>query len=45
LAILLNGKVVAAPTVRDKITGETLVLSGKFTKEEADRIAVGLRGK
>jgi preprotein translocase subunit SecD len=45
LAIILNGKVVSAPIVRDKITGEKMILSGKFTKEEAEQIARTLRSK
>jgi len=43
IAILVDGKVIAAPTVRDKITGNA-VISVK-TKEEAERIAKGLQAK
>ncbi len=42
LAILLDGQVVMAPTVRDPI-GSSAVITGKFTKAEAERIANGLR--
>jgi preprotein translocase subunit SecD len=45
LAILVNGKVVSAPTIRDQITGRDVVLSGHFSKEEAERIARALRTK
>jgi preprotein translocase subunit SecD len=45
LAILVNGKVVSAPIVRDKITGENLQLTGNFTPEQAEQIARALRGK
>ena len=44
LAILVDGKVVAAPVVRDEITGHARI-SGNFTKEEAERIAKGIKGK
>ena len=44
LAILVDGKVVAAPVVRDEITGDARI-SGNFSKEEAERIAKGIKGK
>jgi preprotein translocase subunit SecD len=44
LAILVDGKVVAAPIVRDEITGDARI-SGSFSKEEAERIAKGIKGK
>jgi preprotein translocase subunit SecD len=44
LAILVDGKVVAAPILRTKIEAAALI-SGNFTYSEAERIAVGLRGK
>lgn len=42
LAIVVDGKVLAAPTVRSPIT-QIGVISGKFTREEAERLAEGIR--
>jgi preprotein translocase subunit SecD len=44
LAILVDGKVVVAPTLRTKITAAALV-TGDFTYAEAHRIAEGLQGR
>jgi preprotein translocase subunit SecD len=44
LAILVDGKVVAAPVVRDEITGDARI-SGNFSKEEAERIVKGFKDK
>ena len=44
IAILVDGQVVTAPTVRAAIS-TTGVISGDFTKIEADRIAAGLLGR
>lgn len=44
IALLIDGKVVAAPVVRSEI-GESAVLNGLFTRGEADRIAGGLLGR
>jgi len=44
IAVLINGKVVSAPVVRDAIS-EKAVISGAFTKEEAERIAAGIRAQ
>ncbi len=41
VAILLDGVVVMAPTVRSPIDG-TAVITGDFTRDEAERIAAGL---
>ena len=41
VAILLNGRVIAAPIVRSMIR-DSAVISGDFSKEEAERIAAGL---
>lgn len=38
LAIVFNGKVISAPTIRSKISTKALI-TGNFTKEEADGIA------
>ena len=43
LAILLDGDVALAPVVRAPIT--TAVMSGGFTRAEAERIASGLLGR
>ena len=42
LAILLDGQVVMAPTIRSSISS-CAVITGKFTKAEAERIVNGLR--
>lgn len=42
IAILLDGKVVAAPIVRDMNTGRNAEIRGSFTVEEAKRIADGI---
>ena len=44
IAILVDGQVVTAPTVRAAIS-TTGVISGDFTKAEADRIAAGILGR
>ncbi len=41
LAILLDGRVISAPTLRSIIRGSA-VISGDFTRAEAERIAAGL---
>jgi HEAT repeat protein len=42
LAIVIDGKVVSAPTVRAAIRNKGIII-GNFTEREAERIAVGLR--
>jgi preprotein translocase subunit SecD len=42
LGILLDGRLVAAPIVRDTILGGRAVITGDFSGEEAQRIADGL---
>ena len=44
LAVLIDGKVICAPTVRSKIQ-KTFQITGDFGKAEAERIAGGLTGK
>ena len=44
LAILIDGKVVMAPVVRAAI-GTAAVISGTYTKAEAERIVAGVRGR
>jgi preprotein translocase subunit SecD len=43
LAIVLDHVVISAPTIQDAITGGTGVISGNFTSEEANGLAVQLR--
>jgi preprotein translocase subunit SecD len=45
LALMVDGKVISAPFVQDPISGDHAVLSGNFTKEEAERIAKGMTGR
>jgi preprotein translocase subunit SecD len=42
MAVLIEGEVVAAPVVRSPI-GQSALISGDFTKPEAERIAKGIR--
>ncbi|HXF57248.1 MAG TPA: protein translocase subunit SecD [Actinomycetota bacterium] len=42
LAIVLDGVVQSAPTVQDEITGGRGVITGSFTKEEAENLEVVL---
>jgi preprotein translocase subunit SecD len=42
MAIIVDGEVVAAPTVRSAISSEAM-LTGNYTKAEAERIANGMR--
>jgi len=45
LAIIVGGKVISAPIIRSEITGGKAVISGDFTREEAQRIASGIMGQ
>jgi hypothetical protein len=42
IAILVDDQVVAAPVVRSAISGTEAVITGKFTKAQAERIAKGV---
>jgi preprotein translocase subunit SecD len=44
LAIIINGKLLSAPIVREKIHGGRAVITGSFSEEEAKRIAAGIAG-
>ena len=44
LAILVNGQVVCAPTVKAKFSDRALI-TGRFTQAEAERLAAGINGK
>jgi preprotein translocase subunit SecD len=41
MAILIDGKVISAPTIRSRI-GSSAAIDGKFSRQEAERIARGL---
>ncbi len=45
IAILVDGKLISAPIVREKISGGKAMISGRFTEEEAKRIADGIVGR
>jgi|GEM_PF-1563583 len=42
LAIQVDGKVVNAPMIRERIASGTCVISGGFSRQEAERIAAGI---
>ncbi|NQU40817.1 MAG: M48 family metalloprotease [Lentisphaerae bacterium] len=42
LAILVNGKLLCAPVIREQIYGRKAQISGLFSRDEAERIAAGL---
>ena len=42
LAILVDGQLISAPIVREKIRSGKAIIAGNFTKEEAARIANGI---
>jgi len=44
LAILVNGRVVAAPTLRGPIAPDAII-TGDWTRQQADEIAAGLTGR
>jgi preprotein translocase subunit SecD len=44
LAVLVDGKVVSAPVIKSKFSERALV-TGKFTKEEVEKIVKGFTGK
>jgi preprotein translocase subunit SecD len=43
LAIVLDGKVVSAPVIRDAISGGKAIIEGRFKMEEATDLAIVLR--
>jgi preprotein translocase subunit SecD len=45
LAILVEGKVISAPVINDKVTGGKAMISGRFTKEEVEKLAKAISGK
>ncbi len=42
-AIVLDGEVISAPTIRDHIAGGSGIISGNFTVEESTKLAILLR--
>ena len=44
-AMVLNGKLLSAPTIRDTISGGRAIINGIFTEAEAEDIAKGLNKK
>jgi preprotein translocase subunit SecD len=42
LAMLVNGRVLSAATIREPVFGDTAIITGNFTEEEATRIAEGI---
>jgi hypothetical protein len=45
LGILVDGQLISAPIVREKITGGRAVMSGPFSEQEARRIAAGISAR
>jgi preprotein translocase subunit SecD len=43
LAIVLDGKVISAPVIRSPILGGNGIISGSFTVQSADKLAIQLR--
>ena len=44
-AMIVNGRLVSAPIIRDTIRGGRAIISGRFTEAEAHEIADGLSGR
>lgn len=38
IGVIMDGKLIAAPVVREGIRGSTLILTGDFSKENADAV-------
>lgn len=45
VAILVNGRVLSAPSIQSPITGGAMQIAGKFTADEADQLARQLVGR
>ncbi|MDX8035937.1 precorrin-3B C(17)-methyltransferase [Lentzea sp. BCCO 10_0856] len=45
VAILINGRVLSAPTIQSPITGGAAQISGRFTAKEAAQLAAQLSGR
>ena len=44
-AILVDGALISAPTIQSPITGGTAMITGRFSEDEAQRIADGIAGR
>jgi len=42
MAIIVGGRLVSAPVIRDEVSGGRAVINGDFTEEEAKRLAEGI---
>jgi preprotein translocase subunit SecD len=42
-AIILDGKILSAPTINEPILGGSAIISGRFTTESANALAISLR--
>ena len=42
LAVFLDGELICSPEIRERIGGGMLLVSGRFTGEEAERMAAGI---
>jgi preprotein translocase subunit SecD len=42
LGIIINGRLISAPIVQEKINARTAIISGSFSEEEAEQIANGI---
>jgi len=45
VAILINGRVLSAPSIQSPILGGVTEISGQFTKDEAEQLAQQLSGR
>jgi preprotein translocase subunit SecD len=45
LAILVDGKVISAPVIKSAIAEGKVQITGKFTKEEVDKLVKQIQGK
>jgi len=45
IAILVDGKVISAPVVRSAVPGPKAMIAGRFTKEEAEKLAQAIKAK
>lgn len=45
IGIFVENTLICAPVIRERITGGRAIISGRFTREEAERIAKGITGR
>ena len=45
LGIIVDGQLISAPTVREKVSGGRAIITGSFSEDEAKRIADGIVGR